>query len=186
MNHDEHALLEQTARLPREIPPERDLWPSIASEIRQSPSGTGSGWRRHTPLALAASLLLALALGYSLGRVETSDPPVAASHTPIVSTELSGNQPVSLTEAVGLGEARRTMAAEIESGLHRLPPDARSVVLDNLTVINAALDDIDRVLTETPGSGLDRQLLMSMYVDQLALLGGVRNLVLQANQETLL
>jgi hypothetical protein len=186
MNHDENALLDQAARLPREIPPERDLWPSIENEIRRFPSGTGSGWRRYTPVAVAASLLLALALGYSLGRVETSDSQMTADHTPVVSTEPSGYQPVSLTRAVGLDEARRTMAAEVESGLHRLPPDARSVVLENLSVINAALDNIDRVLAETPASGLERQLLMSMYADQLALLGGVRNLVLQTNQETLL
>jgi hypothetical protein len=191
MNHEEHALLDQAARLPREIPPERDLWPSIENEIRRFPSRTGTGWRRHTPLALAASLLLALALGYSLGRVETSDPQMTADQTPVISTEPSGYQPsgyqsVSLTRAVGLDEARRTMAAEVESGLHGLPPDARSVVLENLSVINAALDNIDRVLAETPESGLERQLLISMYADQLALLGGVRNLVLQTNRETLL
>ena len=89
-------------------------------------------------------------------------------------------------DGVSLQEGRRNMAAQIEAGLDRLPADARFVVIENLTAINTALDEIDAVLARTPESGLDRQLLISMYTDQLARLNSVQSLVLNSNQEILL
>jgi hypothetical protein len=174
--HDEQALLEQAARLPKQVSPGRDLWPdietAIAHETAQAPARIGlSRWS--ATAALAASLLLALFIGYEVGRDTPEQPPIGA-------------QPVNLVEAAGLLETRRTMAAEIEAGLYRLPPDARSVVVENLAAISDALDEIDAVLAEAPPTGLDRQVLMAMYVDQLALLGSVRHLVLHSNQEILL
>ena len=183
---EERALLEQASGLAREVPPERDLWPGIESAIAEEKPRSPARPRWYAPAALAASLLLALVIGYGAGRETLEAPTTVQTLTPAGNMTTAQVQPVSLVEAAGLLETRRTMAAEIEAGLHRLPPDARSVVVDNLAAISAALDEIDAVLAEAPSSGLDSQLLMAMYVDQLALLGSVRQLVLQSNQEILL
>ena len=191
MNDDKQRaadeVLDQAAALPREVAPQRDLWPEIEAAINQEARTPPVGrlrWRWEAPLALAASLLVAVALGFWLG--QTGDPRPAGAGT----AQPDGRQAVSLTESVGLVDARRTMVADIEAGLDRLPPDAREVVLDNLEAICRALDEIDDVLAEAPATGLDRQLLLSMYVDQLTLLNGLHAMVRgagqQANQEILL
>lgn len=183
------ALLAAARTLPREVSPDRDLWASIEPQLGdQLPAEPAGGSvvsinRRWQAPALAASLLLALAVGYWVGQAEAPDAQHLAS--------LPGQtdvQPltVSLTEEVGLKEARLTMAAEIEAGLDRLPPDARLVVLENLTTINNALDEIDAVLDQAPASGLDRQLLVSMYADQLNRLSSMQSLVMNSNQEIVL
>ena len=128
---------------------------------------------------------MALLLGYWIGQ-EQADAPTPAS---MLAETAPGNgelRPVSLVEEVGLLEARHAMAAEIEAGLVRLPADARTVVIDNLTAINQALDEIDAVLEQAPATGLDRQLLISMYADQLARLSSMQALVMNSNQEILL
>ena len=193
---DERLLLDRAARLPREMSPNQDLWPAIESQLGEQrtdqpqaedetagPARVAFIHRWRAPAALAASLLLAVFLGYWAGREDTAAPapaPVAAAPTDAVL------QPVSLVEEVGLLEARRAMAAEIETGLVSLPADARMVVIENLQAINTALDQIDAVLAESPATGLDRQLLISMYADQLARLSSVQTLVMNSNQEILL
>ena len=190
---DNPALLDQARKLPRKVSPDNDLWPGIearlgeqlpADESSQGASGNVVTLRWQAP-ALAASLLFALALGYWVGR-EDAEAPASVPLLAAPTQEAAALQPVGLVEEVGLLEARRTMAADIEAGLTRLPPDARAVVIENLTAIHKALDEIDAVLLEAPASGLDRQLLISMYVDQLARLSSVQSLVMNSNQEILL
>ena len=194
------AVLEQAGQLPRAVTPDRDLWPGIAGRLgEQLPAEEATANpavvtpihsqrllpERWQAPALAASLLVALLLGYWIGREGTDAP----SSAPMVAETAPGTgelRPVSLVEEVGLLEARNAMAAEIEAGLDRLPADARIVVIDNLTAINKALDQIDAVLEQAPATGLDRQLLISMYTDQLARLSSVQALVMNSNQEILL
>ena len=204
-NQKADELLDRAGQLQHAVAPERDLWPGIESQLgaqlrahrsetrsRQNQTVETTGvvflhrWR--TPLALAASLMLAVLLGYWIGREEAPIPGPTPGPMPIAVQPTPGEralQPVSLEE-VGLLEARRTMAADIEAGLTRLPPDARIVVMENLAAINAALDEIDAVLAEAPVTGLDRQLLVSMYADQISRLNSMQALVMNSNQEILL
>lgn len=183
--------LERAGQLPREIAPAKDLWHGIENSLGTqlpadepaSGSGAGNVLRWQAP-ALAAGLLMALVLGYWVGREDASpavDQPIASDTA--IDTPL---QPVSLVEEVGLLEARRVMAAQVEAGLERLPEDARLIVLENMATINKALDEIDGVLARSPATGLDRQLLISMYADQLARLNSLQTLVMNSNQEILL
>ena len=199
-NHDDmndQALSERAGRLPREIRPDRDLWPGIEHRLgdqlaadEDEPGSGGTVLRWQAP-ALAAGLLMALVLGYWVGQEDAFAPDKGGSEGASLSIAATpapdtGLQPVSLVEEVGLLDARRAMAAEVEAGLERLPEDARQVVLENMAVINKALDEIDTVLAQAPASGLDRQLLISMYADQLARLSSLQMLVMNSNQETLL
>lgn len=66
----ESELQEAISSLPREIRPERDLWPAI--EARLESAGTATQLPRQRPFwympAMAAGLLLALATGIFIGR----------------------------------------------------------------------------------------------------------------------
>lgn len=81
---DDRQLLERLAGLPREIQPANDVWPAISARIMDRPAGS----RRFplTALAIAASALLAVAVGLVLGpRWEagsTSPQPVAETTVP--------------------------------------------------------------------------------------------------------
>ncbi len=198
MRTDEQRLLDQVGRLPQAIAPGRDLWPDIESQLADpadephpaaaaEPAGSevAHTGRWQTSVALAASLMLAVFVGYSLGREAVETPPdTSIAGYPVQAG--TATQPVSLVEEVGLLEARRTMVADIEAGLERLPPDARTVVTENLRTINQALDEIDAVLAGNPAGGLDRQLLVAMYADQLTRLSSMQTLVMNSNQEILL
>jgi len=62
---DDGQLLERLAALPREIRPANDVWPAISARIEGRPAG--SRRFRLATLAVAASALLALAVGLVLG-----------------------------------------------------------------------------------------------------------------------
>jgi len=65
---DESGLLEQLSALPLEMTPRRDVWPQIATRIRQAGPGSssGAGRRRYWPLAAAASIVMILTAGIAL------------------------------------------------------------------------------------------------------------------------
>ncbi len=206
MNTEERDLLEQAAALPRRIEPERDLWPRIEAGLDNTDSGTfarsepamadadrlprtpGQKIRWLAPLALAASLALAVGIGYWAG---AGNKPAAPGPV-LATTELPAplaTRPVSLEVDADLQRTRALLAADIEAALLRLPPDASAVVSENLAAINRALDQIDEVLGQAPATDLDQQLLMAMYADQIARLSGMHSVIYSSrtsNQEILL
>ena len=93
----EQDLLDQASRLPRNIAPERDLWPGIEAAIAGESDTRASGWSNRWPAvaALAASLMLALLIGYGTGR-GLPDTPGLAEVSP---REI---QTVNLVETTGL------------------------------------------------------------------------------------
>lgn len=67
--------------LRQDTQPQHDLWPAIAQRIAGTPqvaaAPAATAWRRHAPLALAASLALAIGLAWQLrpaGNAVGSDP----------------------------------------------------------------------------------------------------------------
>lgn len=186
MTSRDQDLLRMAADLPKQIEPERDLWPEIQAHLNDEVGGrsaqaTARARRWWTPLALAASLLLAASIGFWVGKDGLEPAPTVAQLTQTEQAEASPR-----TVAAGLQVTRQDLAVGIEDALHNLPPDAQAVVTENLAAINQALDEIDRVMNQAPERGVDRQLLMTMYADQLALLGNMHRVILTSNQEILL
>jgi len=193
----EDDLINELRTLPRSVPPERDLWPEIAARLEEtgsapSPAGISIPIRagKHAfrtvwnwqPLAWAATLVLAVSVGFWLGRspVPSADG-VAEQRTGAPSA--TPMHAVALTARADLQQTRAALAKDIERRVDGLNPSTRAVVLDNLAVINQALDDIDAALAATADSGLDARLLMAMYADQLVLMNTMNNALYPSTAE---
>ncbi|HLL20298.1 MAG TPA: hypothetical protein VK439_16080 [Rubrivivax sp.] len=105
-NHDDHALRLRLGGLRRDVEPRNDLWPAIAQRIesdRQSPLAgavpapgsrqqavslrRGARLRRLLPLAVAASLLLAIGFTWRM-RIGPDDPsPLIHEHAVAMSRD---------------------------------------------------------------------------------------------------
>lgn len=187
MTGEDDPLIGQARTLPKDIAPERDLWPGIAARLdERAPNDARSAeiqphrWRR--PLALAASLLLATILGFWTGNGADEGRPAST----VQAVAPAGPRAAVLTSADALQQTRRELAASVRARLETLPPDTREVVATNLAAINKAMDEIDAALKTAPDSGLDGRLLLSMYVDQLTLLNTMNNTLPRTSPETTL
>jgi hypothetical protein len=170
--------------LPRALAPERDLWPEIEARLDATESDSTAPlkwtlkWR--PALATAAGLVLAATVGFWLG--DAADDSTLPNP---VATEPPATEYVPVTHLIGsdLQQTRMALANRIYEQLELLPPESQSVITENLTVINQALDQIDAALEHAPESGLNRRLLMSMYADQLTLLNDMGGLMRHSNRE---
>ena len=157
----------------------------IGSRIgKEEPSTVDAIRSRWQITAIAAGLLLAVVLGFWLG--DAQNQPGA---TQISALQPADREPATavlvpalLGVAPDLHQTRSALAESIFTRINTLPPDSRDVVTESLHTINQALDKIDQALSQVPPSGLDRHLLMSMYVDQLALLTAMNRLIRSPNQ----
>lgn len=186
MTNGDQDLLRRAADLPKQIEPERDLWPEIQAQLNDEIGGRSaqiSDRARHwwTPLALAASLLLAASIGFWAGK----DGMEPESTTTQFAQSGQAQAPQRMV-AAGLQATRQDLAVSIEDALQNLPPDAQAVVTENLAAINQALNEIGRVMNQAPEHAVDQQLLMTMYADQLTLLGNMHRVILNSNREILL
>jgi hypothetical protein len=170
------SLDQRLERLPRELPPERDLWPAIAARIgdpkprrRNVPAsrwGLGTGWRL---LAAAAAVALVAVLGIHVyfgdGEPFQDPPPQAALAPEVLSTFGPGH-------ALGSGyqAARAGLVDDLERRLEALPPETRATVLENLETIRQAVAEINAALGDDPSSVLLQHQLLAAYQDELTVL----------------
>lgn len=111
----------QLRALQRELPPPRDLWPDIASRIAATPQSplrpvetSRSAWRRFTPWASVASVLLLAGLLWRAGV------PEAPREAPLLAREAAA------------------MSRDYQDALAQLPPAPMP------PEIAGALEDLDR------------------------------------------
>ncbi len=111
----------QLRALQRELPPSRDLWPGIATRIAATPQSPPrpaesprSAWRRFTPWASAASVLLLAGLLWRTGALE------APREAPLLPREAAA------------------MTRDYQGALAQLPPAPTS------PEVAGALEDLDR------------------------------------------
>lgn len=143
----EQELLRRIAQLPREVSPGRDPWADIADRIGQHDRQAGHSrrpahWRL---LAVAASVTLALAVGWLLAP-EFAAPPVA----PAGQAELAGSEPGP--EALsGLRASVRASEAEYQAAFREFIPvgSARtSLSPQTVALIETSWDDLRRTESE--------------------------------------
>lgn len=168
----------EARRLPRDIPPERDLWPQIAARIAHEPAAE-SGWRgwRLVGAMAAAVALVAVSSIVTLWLAGPSEPVVVSVPTapPAISRQ-ARTIPDSATFGpdVSLGpkyeRARQQLSRDLDEQLESLPPDSREVVEKNLAQIRQALAEINGALAEDPDNVLLQQLLMAAYQDEMSML----------------
>ena len=165
------------AGLPRELPPENDLWPGIAAQLepRRAP-------RRWLPLAAAAVLLVVSSSLITARVVRRSATPAApvATVAPPATPDAGGVRPASFGPGHALDReyaaARQQLAAMLAQRMDRLPSSARQKVEDNLAQLHRATDEINAALALQPGDALLEELLLNTYQDELAVLASVNQL----------
>lgn len=164
------------AALPRDIPLESDLWPAIRAEL-----AVNSRASKHRPLLsnlgqLAAGVVLAIASSvttYVLTR------PSSATHAVITETVSSSVSPISFDDNQ-LGPRYTKARADLESvftqRIASLPPATRAKLLNNLSDLHRAADDITTTLAQHPADPLLQELLLSTHQRELQLLTDVGQL----------
>jgi anti-sigma factor RsiW len=163
-------IRQQAAALPRAIDPPGDLWPGIAEAIESSKVVRGR-FLRHALLAAAAAVLVVTSVvtAYFVGR---SQAVVIAVATPVAE---SGASAVLLASFEGLGvenyETRRgELLAALDARSHELSPATMNVVMDNLMLIDHAMDRIAEALGEDPENERLMKQLAGAYRRQIDLL----------------
>jgi hypothetical protein len=163
------SLQQQLARLPRALPPARELWPAIEAAIRPAPV-------RQWPVQLAAGLLLATvsaALIFGLVRRPATPLPTAAP-------DVAGRG--ALTAASYLPPrdrayraARAALQRTFRERLMLLAPKTRARIEADLDTIQRATADIRAALQQDPASPLLQRLLASTWQQEFDLYRSVAN-----------
>ena len=83
----------------------------------------------------------------------------------------------------GFQDARNALAADLDVELERLSPESRKNIEANLTIVHAAINDMNAALEADPENTALQQRLLSAYREELALLrrvsGLTRNIMLR-------
>ncbi len=149
----------QTAldRLPRDIKPERDLWPAISARITAKRQRVRPLWA----YGLAAGVLLVACGGllwFTAAHRAAQAPMLAES-----STDAYLN-------------ARASYAEYTVQTAPNVSPQTRAVILKNLKVIEASMQQIQQALKNDPNNTRLRSLLYDLYQNEAALLAATQQI----------
>jgi hypothetical protein len=177
-------LMQAARALPREIAPERDLWPDIAARIgaEETPPAGRDRWRLVAAVAAAVALVAVSSL-MTLWLVDEPAPVVVRQGPPAGGLALPARS-VPLEASFGAGytlgpryeRARNELTRDLDRQLAALPEDTRALVNRNLAQIREALAEINDELAENPNNVLLQQLLLAAYQDELAVLMNVNRM----------
>jgi hypothetical protein len=171
-------------RLPRDVPPSRDLWPGIEAQlskpaVEDAPVSPRRGMSfRWMQLAAGVLVLVATAVTTHVVTRESMKVEMAASQTPTgpapVETgaaPLAQGVPAAYVQA--LGDSRAQLEAAFRERIASLPPVTRAKLERDLDDLRRAARDIANTLSEHPSDPLLQELLMSTYQSELDLLSNV-------------
>lgn len=150
------AIVLSAASLPRDLPPSRDLWPSIRARLR--PRSARPRW-----LAPAAGVLLAAAALLSLRLLPEQLPPQAAPAAPLVA------------QADDLQRGIEDLERELQARANDLDPETLAVVQRNLAIIDAAIAETEAALARAE-SGPARSSLFALQQHKIELLRKITDL----------
>lgn len=193
-NKPGQSLNELLASVPRDVPPERDLWQGIQAEIAKTPIVTDAAPVVHFTSSrwfqLAAGLLLVLATSLTTFVITREsmekDPAMQVANQPVPTPALNA-MPVSFgPEMLGAEylQARSELNQRFEERLKTLPPATRVKLERNLADLRKAASEISATLAEHPSDPLLQDLLMSTYQRELQLLADVSDVPLPASART--
>ncbi|MBL8270401.1 hypothetical protein [Steroidobacter sp.] len=186
-NQPNDPLSQLLASVPRDVPPERDLWSGIQAEITKTPIVTDTAPVVHFAASrwfqLAAGLLLVLATSLTTFVITRQSMQKDAAvqvapqqqQLPTAVAPLNA-MPVSFgTEALGADylKARSELDKSFEERMKTLPPSTRAKLERNLADLRHAATEISNTLAEHPSDPLLQDLLLSTYQRELQLLADV-------------
>ena len=150
-------------RLPREVQPDRDLWPGIDARLKPR--------RAVRPLwtfSVAASLVVAVAGGglwFGIGMHQKAGTP----------QEIVATGSGSVSSATDAYFAQRAAYAErsVQTATD-LSPATRGVILKNLRIIESSMQDMQAALDKDPNNPRLRALLFDLYQNEARLLAATQ------------
>jgi len=157
-------LDEALARLPQEVQPERDLWPGIAAALPKTPARR---WRYLPLVATVAAVAFAGLLAVQLLLPEAQDPTLAPTQTV---AELPAE---FLAAEAAYRQVRAQRVADLADQLEQLSPETRASVERSLDTIQSALIELRAALGEAPADPVLQHLLLSVYSQEMAVLGQI-------------
>lgn len=175
MNDDK--LMDAAGRLATEIKPERDLWPAIAESIDETTDTRGQtqrGWTTYLAQAAAVVLLVGSSSAVTYMAVKDQSPVVQVASTDMIFEQASFGTRYTL--GPGFEDARDALAAELESELKKVSPEARADIETNLELIHNAIAEMNIALAREPENLLLQARLLNTYREELALLRHVSGL----------
>ncbi|MBM0103757.1 hypothetical protein JM946_03335 [Steroidobacter sp. S1-65] len=189
--HKDDPLSQMLASLPREVPPERDLWQGIQAEIAKTPIVTDTAPVVHFAstrwFQIAAGLLLVLATSFTTFVVTRQSMEKDAAmqmaqqqqqsqqQVPMAAPPLNAMPASFGPEVLGAEymKARSDLNQRFEERIKSLSPSTRAKLERNLADLRHAAEEISKTLAENPSDPLLQDLLMSTYQRELQLLADV-------------
>lgn len=179
-------LDQMLAALPREVEPQRDLWPGIRAQIESEPQvakGEFRGGHVSTRwFQLAAGVLLVIASSvttYVLTR-ESMQGGAQVAQQAVPSPQVSATPASFAFGPEMLGAKYVHTRAELDQAFQKriasMPPATRVKLERNLADLRQAARDLAATLAEHPSDPLLQELLMSTYQSELQLLAEVSEL----------
>ncbi len=166
------ALLEAAADLPRNLEPERDLWPGVAARLTAR-RRRAARWPR---LRQAAAAVALVALGGVLSQLLM--PGWRDAVEPAADSALDPEAAFALAEADYL-RAKGALWAAVYAGRDAVSPETREVVERNLRIIDQAIGELRLALEADPGNPHLESLLLARHRSELDLLRRLRRASLE-------
>ena len=167
MSDNERKLDRMLEALPDQIEPARDLWPQIESQLRPA-SRPAWQWQ------IAASLLAVAVMV-----VATLQWPVEQGA--LVAQEYDDTMPMHDDQSTRYAGFESTFVVNHERSLERLseqlaqlPDGTREIVIGNLRIIRASIEQINEAVEQEPNNIQLRRLLQSAYRAELDIISSVQ------------
>jgi hypothetical protein len=166
-------LLAAASALPGLVLPDRDLWSEISERIEAGrvvrpgfpASNDATKLQPWLAVAAAALLVISISIAYMAGMASTK------SRVATVPPAESGVMRAAYGHlATDLELARDQLRETVELRRDELTPETWSVVMENMTVIDDAIERIEAALSERPGDDRLNRQLTGAYRRQIALL----------------
>jgi hypothetical protein len=157
--------------LPREVEPQRDLWPAIETRLESQSGRRRPAWAWQ---AAAAVILVAASSLITASLLRRDDTQTARVATPAPVVRAAFGLPSGL--GAGYESARRELAADLEQRMSSMPPSTRQKLVANLAEMRRAADEINTALARQPGDPLLEELLLNTYQDELGVIASVNQL----------
>lgn len=167
-NVNDDKPIKAVERLPREITPDRDLWPGIAARIDRKQRAKRPLWA----YGLAASLFVVVGAGglwFSLAKR-------APEAVTVPGTQLVAASPDPQSQYFA---QRAALAENTVQSAPNLAPATREVILKNLRIIEGSMQQIQGALEKDPNNPRLRSLLYDLYQNEAQLLAATQQIQAQ-------
>jgi hypothetical protein len=163
----DERLRKAVGSLPREIPPEHDLWPGIAARIAPAR-------HRFQTWSIAAGIACMVAAGAivtTLSQHRQQAPATLATRQPVTQPRPAAARPLP-------NERAEMLAATIRRSTHE-DPHTQAVLLRNLDLVETSITHLQQALDEDPANPGLQPLLYQQYRNEATLVAAAQRVQLQ-------